>query len=217
MGFRLQHLLLFYEKLSCNIFIISYRGYGESQGEPSEAGLQLDAVAAMEYLLNREDVNPDLIFLYGQSLGGAVAISVAAHPQYAHKIRGTIVENTFTCISEVCDQVFPLLKYIKPFVLRMDWPSLRRMSSVQAPILFLSGLRDELIPASQMEALYQAASSASPSIRHEMVTFPTGTHNDTWMRGGHSYTVAILKFLQTHSRGRGPISAQSSLKKKNNK
>ena len=93
-----------------NVLIVSYRGYGASEGEPGEAGMILDAEAAWQYLQKRPDVNKKTIFVFGRSLGGAVAISLAQ--KYGDEMCGLIVENTFTCISDmVCMCVQSILLY----------------------------------------------------------------------------------------------------------
>lgn len=76
MGFRLPNLLSLHEKLTVNIFILSYRGYGESEGNPDEDGLKVDAMAALDYVIHQrsDDVDEKRLFLFGRSLGGAVAI-----------------------------------------------------------------------------------------------------------------------------------------------
>src|SRR3989338_4815908 len=73
---RLEKILMFHE-LGLNVFIIDYRGYGKSQGKPTEDGLYQDALAAYEYLKTRKDVNTDKIIAYGDSLGAVAAIDLA--------------------------------------------------------------------------------------------------------------------------------------------
>ena len=85
MGLRMDIIQLFYRALSANIFIISYRGYGNSTGTPDEDGLILDAEAAMEYITQRDDINQSKLFAFGQSLGGAVTISLISG-KYGHLV-----------------------------------------------------------------------------------------------------------------------------------
>jgi alpha/beta superfamily hydrolase len=68
-----------FQKVKANIMLLDYRGYGQSEGSPSQAGLVMDAEAALDYLLLRRDVvDPDQVFLFGRSLGGAVAMELAS-------------------------------------------------------------------------------------------------------------------------------------------
>jgi len=148
-----------------NLLLLEYRGYGESEGEPSEAGLILDAKAALKFLYSNPTIDRDQIFLFGQSLGGAVAASVAASTgdddAYAARIRGVILENTFLSISAMAERVFlPLRlvpeKLMRPF-LRSQWRTCDAVARIRAPILFLSGLRDHMVGPEQMKELYRIA------------------------------------------------------------
>jgi abhydrolase domain-containing protein 13 len=130
------------------------------------------------------------IFLFGRSIGGAVAIATAAGPK-ADNLAGIVVENTFTSIDNMIDVVLPPLKIFK-FLNRNPWNSLTEISSVETPILFISGLRDELVPPAHMKTLYEAATKSRKKL---FVTVANGTHNDTWFRGGHAYREAIRNFV----------------------
>jgi alpha/beta superfamily hydrolase len=77
MGWRLPNFNLLHKELEINILAVSYRGYGESEGEPSESGLQMDALAALDWVKTQPEVNKKLVFLFGRSLGGAVALHLA--------------------------------------------------------------------------------------------------------------------------------------------
>jgi abhydrolase domain-containing protein 13 len=93
LGHRLPIAKVLQEILPCNVFLLSYRGYGRSEGEPSEHGIRMDAEAGLEYLLNREDIKGSKIILYGQSIGGAVAIDIAS--RFEEFVDALILENTF--------------------------------------------------------------------------------------------------------------------------
>ena len=140
----------------CNVLLLSYRGYGASQGSPSQAGFVNDARAAIAYLADRaQDIDVSKVFLFGRSIGGACAIHVAAQHQHQQEegrrqrsvngqrdgstrlcIKGIIVENTFTSIDDMIDVVFPVLSFAKPLN-RNKWNSLRAIQKIRAPILFL--------------------------------------------------------------------------------
>jgi pimeloyl-ACP methyl ester carboxylesterase len=196
MGMRLQNIKLLYDACDVNVLIVSYRGYGESSGEPNEKGLEIDAEATFQYALSRSDVvDADNLFVFGRSLGGAVAVSLACRTGGA--IRGLVLENTFTCIGAMMDKLFPVLRPVKRWLLRMDWPSLQRIGDVETPVLFISGLQDELIPPGQMLALYTAAVAART---RRLLKLP-GTHNDTWRQGGEAYVIAIRDFIIANRKG----------------
>lgn len=118
-----------------NILMVSYRGYGLSGGSPTENGIRLDAQAALEYLLSRDGegkVNPTKIVVYGQSIGGAVAIYLASTSP--DKIAGLIVENTFISLPVLIRHVFPALAWAAPLLLHQLWESNLRLEELSAKI-----------------------------------------------------------------------------------
>ncbi len=134
-GHRLHDVQEWYSR-GYNLFMVSYRGYGNSEGEPSEKGLAMDADAAVSYLSEQEDeVNRERIYLFGRSIGGAVAMA-AASGKYANRIRGMVIENSFTSIDEMIDVVLPALRFFK-FLNRNKWNNKKRLKDVKAPTLFI--------------------------------------------------------------------------------
>lgn len=112
-GHRLQNAKGFIMRCGVNVLMVDYRGYGQSTGEPSEQGLHDDARATFNYLLTRNDLDHNQICLFGRSLGGAVAIDLAADTEYSRSIMCVIVENSFTSIQEMaCHLLHPNFKYI---------------------------------------------------------------------------------------------------------
>jgi fermentation-respiration switch protein FrsA (DUF1100 family) len=183
-----------YRKLGCNVLLVDYRGFGHSEGEPTETGLQLDAEAVLDAMHARDDIDSSKIFLFGRSLGGAVSVFLAE--KRPHMISGLILENTFLSISSMVDTLMPWLSYVKPIVLRIDWSNERRIKKISHPILFVAGLQDELVPHSHMKQLRVLASASRRVEWHEV---PYGTHNDSWLRGGESYYQALRKFIESVS------------------
>eukprot|EP00292_Cryptomonas_paramecium_P011032 CAMPEP_0113711170 /NCGR_PEP_ID=MMETSP0038_2-20120614/30597_1 /TAXON_ID=2898 /ORGANISM="Cryptomonas paramecium" /LENGTH=323 /DNA_ID=CAMNT_0000637375 /DNA_START=60 /DNA_END=1027 /DNA_ORIENTATION=- /assembly_acc=CAM_ASM_000170 len=174
-----------FQKVKANVLLVDYRGYGQSEGSPSEAGLKLDAEAALDLLLARPDVvDPAAIFLFGRSLGGAVAIDLAARREEA--VRGLVVENTFTGIEELVKFLSPAL--CRPVLrnLSSKWDSVGVIRQIRRPILFLSGRADEIVPPHMMTALYKAATLSDG---REMASFPKGRHNSTCLARGYYETI----------------------------
>jgi len=203
-GFRLPNAKEMYKKLDCNILLVEYRGYGDSDDiSPTEAGLKLDSEAAVEFIQKHPKIDPTKIILFGRSLGGAVAFHVAKSWDQNNKkneerqpLAGIIVENTFCSIDEMVDIIFPFLKPVKGPLLRMHWNSKeisRTLSSLS--ILYLAGEKDEIVPHSQMQDLYRLSSSNNKNSFFHVV--PTGQHNDTWLQGGSQYWKAIKTYIQT--------------------
>lgn len=105
-GHRVPIAKVLEENLGCNVLMLEYRGYGMSTGTPNEEGLTLDAQTALDYIRNRKDIEGTKIVVYGQSLGGAVAIQLVAKNQEAGDVVGLIVENTFTSMRKMIPRFF---------------------------------------------------------------------------------------------------------------
>ena len=144
-----------YFELEVNILLVGYRGYGHSEGTPSEAGLELDAEAIFQFAQDHKEINNQKLFMTGRSLGGAVCIQLAEKVQ--DKVCGIILENTFTSISDMADHIFPLFKRFKHILLRMHWPSIDRIPKVKVPMLFVGGTQDEVVPAPHTKRLHDSA------------------------------------------------------------
>ena len=100
-GLRMDYFETIYRHLGVNIVTFAYRGYSNSEGSPTEAGLKLDSDAIINFVKNENSINKNRVFLLGRSLGGAVALhTVKNHPTL---FRGVIVENTFTSLPDMVD------------------------------------------------------------------------------------------------------------------
>ncbi len=190
-GNRLYVIEMLYLELEVNVLIVGYRGYGHSEGTPSEPGLEKDAEAIFEFALEHKEINNQSIFTIGRSLGGAVSVQLAEKVQEA--ICGMILENTFTSISDITDDIFPHLKFFKKLILRMFWPSDKRIPNVRVPMLFIVGTHDEIVPVHHTKKLHDAATNA---IFKQYYAVQGGTHNDTWLKGGKDYIYVLKDFLE---------------------
>ncbi|KAF4527333.1 hypothetical protein B566_EDAN001110 [Ephemera danica] len=203
MGHRLHNALGMYQHLGCNLLMLDYRGYGMSQGSPSEEGLYMDAQAALHLLASRRDINHKEVIIFGRSLGGSVAIDLLSRPDFSMKVWCMIVENTFTSIPDMATiligwrmiRMLPLCCYKNKFM------SVNKMSRVTQPSLFISGLADTLVPPRMMSQLHQHCGSP----HKQLLCFDTGTHNETWTCPGYYH--AIKTFLND-LRERGANSVQ---------
>lgn len=189
-GSRLDSIELFLDKLNCNVFILGYRGYGNSTGTPTEEGLQYDIRAAVRYVFEEASIDTSKVFLLGRSLGGAAAIYAASTSE--HRVRGLIIENTFTSISQLTDYWAPRLTWVRALILRNHWDSIERIPSIEIPIMFVSGRQDALIPPVQMDQLYAAATRAQFKHLH---TVEDGQHHSTW-RVAPLYHQWLSDFIQ---------------------
>jgi fermentation-respiration switch protein FrsA (DUF1100 family) len=178
-----------YRGLNVNVLIFDYRGYGNSTGTPTERGLELDAEAVLEYALGLPTINPKKLYIYGKSLGGAVALSVATKVQ--DKVLGLVLENSFTSLAAVISQHMPYLNYVQPLLLANYWPSIERVPSIRRPILFIYAEHDELIDNSNTKKLHEAATA---SIYKRLYMVRGGSHNTCHQDDPLGY----LRELQTY-------------------
>ena len=189
-GHRLPLGQVLAESLGCHVFMAEYRGYGLSTGAPSEDGLTIDGQTALDYVRNHEELRKTKIVIYGQSLGGAVTVRLVQANQDIGDIAGVILENTFTSIRKLIPSVMPPAKYIASWC-HQKWSTdetIVKITNKDIPILFLSGLKDEIVPAHMMKTLYQSCQT-----RKVFKTFPDGDHNSTVAEPG--YFDAIWQFL----------------------
>lgn len=143
-GHRLPIARMLIAASGCNVFMLEYRGYGISTGQPDESGLNIDAQTALDYLRDRAETRDHRIVVYGQSLGGAVGIRLVAKNQAAN-ISGLILENTFLSMRKLIPSIMPPAKYLA-YLCHQVWPSDSLIPNIKVPTLFLSGLQDEIIP-----------------------------------------------------------------------
>ncbi|KAG5898082.1 hypothetical protein JTB14_001786 [Gonioctena quinquepunctata] len=195
MGHRLQNCVGLYHNLQCNILLVEYRGYGLSEGSPSEEGIYMDARASIDYLCTRNDISHSEIIVFGRSLGGAVAIDLAMREEYASKIWCLIVENTFTSIPHMAKVLlgWKILQYFPLFFYKNKFMSYQKVQQLRIPTLFVSGMADTLVPPQMMHELYNRCSS----FRKQLLQVPAGTHNETWQIQGYYRSLAV--FLQNCS------------------
>lgn len=204
-GHRLPIGKVLSEALGCHVFMPEYRGYGLSTGSPDENGLNIDAQTALDYVRAHPDMKNTKIVIYGQSLGGAVSIKLLAtnlekaakasqsdeKVEKETKIAGIILENTFLSIRKLIPSVMPPARYISMFC-HQRWASDEIMPTLPVdgpPILFLSGLKDEIVPPIMMRTLHDLCSLK----RKSWQAFPNGDHNSTVSEP--SYFDAIWEFL----------------------
>jgi len=198
-GHRLPLAKVFYLRMRCNVLMLHYRGYGHSQGSPSEKGLRIDAQTALDYLTSHPTLSPSTesstpgskIILYGQSIGGAVALDLAARNPNA--IAGLILENTFLSIPRLIPTAIPLLSPFS-FLCHQKWDNANTITKLppSMPLLMLSGKQDEVVPSSHMMELWEIAQKSGRK-HATWIDFETGAHNDTCVQPG--YWVAISDFV----------------------
>ena len=192
-------------RLLCNILIVDYRGYGQSTGKSDETGIKNDAkfiINQLDELSKPEklDFDRSKVVVFGRSIGGAVAIYLATNAEVKDKVSGYIIENTFTSMKDLVSVLLPkVLRYLTIF-LNSSWESelFLKHLGLKTPMLFLAAENDEMVPHSQMERLFQAATDAyegsSDSLGVRMVKFPKGGHMDLPIHN-ENYFAEIQKWM----------------------
>jgi fermentation-respiration switch protein FrsA (DUF1100 family) len=160
-------LALLRERAGVSVFAWDYRGYGHSGGKPSEKNLLADARAAQLWLAEHEGIRPEDVVLYGRSLGGAVAVGLAAE----HPVRGMVLERTFADMVETAAYHFPWLPV--KLLMRNRYPSAKRIAAYTGPLLMTHGTADRIVPFEMGKRLFDAATT--PNKRFFVVE--GGDHN----------------------------------------
>jgi fermentation-respiration switch protein FrsA (DUF1100 family) len=176
--------LAIFHQLGLNVLIIDYRGYGRSQGRPSELGLYRDAEAAWHYLQEQRGFQPGDIIIFGRSLGGAVATQLASRVQP----RALILESTFSSVREMAHLMMPWLSRL--FYLRYDFDTAEVISRVRAPLLVMHSPQDEIIPYTMGQQVFNAAREPKTFFRLQ------GGHNDGFLLTQPEYGWALEGFLK---------------------
>jgi len=178
---RLEKIQMLFD-LGMNVFIFDYRGYGISQGCPSEKGIYLDAMAAFDYLTGRRDIRHDRILAYGASLGGAAATELALH----RPVKGLVLHSTFTSAKDVGKKILP---FAPRFLIRTDMGVIGRVPQISIPKLIIHSPQDEVIPYEMGERLFEAAAGPKEFLRLD------GAHNDNHVASYDVYMKGMREFL----------------------
>ncbi|HUR39246.1 MAG TPA: alpha/beta hydrolase [Planctomycetota bacterium] len=169
------------QALGVNVFAVEWRGYGKSEGKPSEEGLYRDARAAWDWLLTK--TTADKIVIHGESLGGGPACELASTVPCA----GLILQSTFTSIPDMAPRVMPLFP---KFLVRTKYDNLAKVPKIGCRKLFLHSQADEMIPFDMGRKLYDAASEPK-----ECTWFTGIGHNEMTISRAKKYYSRIAEFL----------------------
>ncbi len=182
---RLDSINIFHQ-LRLSVFIIDYQGYGRSEGKPSETATYDDALSAWRFLTEQKQIAPEMILIFGRSLGAAVAAWLAAQ----HAPRALILESAFTSVTDMGKMLYPLLP--ANLLTRYPYDTLGRIQTIRCPILVLHSPDDEIIPFHFGEQLYQSANEPKQFFRMR------GGHNDGFLVSGTGYINTLKQFISTH-------------------
>ena len=167
-----------------SVLLLDYRGYGGNPGTPSEEGLRRDVRAAREYLAHRAEVDPTRIFYFGESLGAAAVVDLAAE----HPPAGVVLRSPFTSLAEVGRLHYPWLPVRQ--LLRDRFDSIGTIPRLKSPVLVVAGERDSIVPLDQSRALYEAAPKPK-----RLVVVEGADHNDAELLDGEQLIEAVLRFI----------------------
>ncbi len=184
-GNRISKIKFFHD-LGLNILAFDYRGYGLSEGVPSESGIYLDAQAVFDYVQTRSDVDFRRTIAYGASLGGVVMIDLAV----SRKVACLIVESSISSAKEMAHRMYP---YLPKFLMSLKFDSLSKIHQVSVPKIFLHSHQDEVVPFSMGHKLYQKALDPKEFI----VTL--GSHNEGALMSDPIVKEQLVRFLKAHS------------------
>jgi uncharacterized protein len=199
--FRIEQL----HALGYSVLAIDYRGFGQSHGElPSETTVYEDARIAWERFQTLQP-DPSKRLIYGHSLGGAVAIDLAAElgKQLPLPVRGLVIESTFTSLADVATAVANTSLPVR-WLLSQKFDSIDKIADIRMPLLVVHGLDDRYVPPRFSEQLFKAAQEPK-----RLMLVPGASHNNSMSLAGRSYGQALDKLMQakmpaqmvTHSTG----------------
>lgn len=186
-GGNISHRLDIYRVwhgLGVNFLAFDYRGYGLSEGKPSEKGTYQDAKAGYDWLLSK-GFKPENIIMFGESLGGGIASWIAAE----HKVGALVLQSTYTSVPDLGTEIFPYLPV--RLLATIHYNTIERLPKINVPLLILHSRSDTLIRFHHAEKNFNAANE--PKLLHEVL----GDHNETLFAGAEQYKEGVEKFLQT--------------------
>jgi fermentation-respiration switch protein FrsA (DUF1100 family) len=170
-------------ELGLNVLAFDYRGYGQSEGRPTEAGTHLDTESAWRYLVENRRVPAGELIILGRSLGGAVAAALAEkHPPAA-----LILESTFTSLPDEGQDLLPFVPM--RLLVRFDYNTLVRMHRIRCPVLVVHSRQDSLIAFKHAERLFDAA--AEPKTLLEL----SGGHDSAYVTSAELHRKGLEDFL----------------------
>ena len=180
---RLDNLRELY-RIGLSVFLFDYRGYGRSQGRPSEEGLYQDAIGAYDYLTRTRMIRPERIVLFGRSLGAAVAGELAAQKPAA----ALILESPFPSVEAVAKFHYGGLPV--HWLLGAEFRLIDRLPHLSLPKLIIHGDRDDIIPLELGRRVFEAAKSPK-----EWYVIQGADHNNTYQVGGGAYVLRLATFI----------------------
>ncbi len=181
------------QQLPANVLAVDYRGYGESEGRPTEEGVYRDAEAAYDYLVRERKTPPEQIVVLGQSLGTAVAVDVVTKRQ----VSALILEAGFPSAKRVAQQAMGLPGL--GWIIRARFDSAAKLKSVRTPVLVAHCRKDSVMPFVLGEELYAAA-----NLPKQFVVYPGDCHEPLYTADPDDYAARLREFLGLATKTQNP-------------
>lgn len=169
-GGNLSHRVKFFALLrdaGFGVLGLDYRGYGASEGSPSEEGLYHDARATINHAIKALSLSPEKIIIYGESLGTGVAVQMANE----YKIAALILQSPFTSMTATSQYHYPWLPV--RLLLKDRYDSMKKIANINVPVLFFHGEMDNIVPFTSGKELFSKANEPKQAIY-----FPDKGHNN---------------------------------------
>ena len=182
---RLESIQIFH-RLGLNVFIFDYRGYGRSEGNPSEIGTYRDVEAVWQYLVEERQVSPNRIIIFGRSLGSAVAAWLANR----HTPGALILESTFTSVPDIAARLYPYLPV--RLLSRFKYNTAEYLDEVDCPVLIVHSREDEIMPFSHGQQLFERARGPKEFLEI------SGTHNEGFITSEKRYIEGLNTFISEY-------------------
>lgn len=189
-------LLSLLNELGCDVLIFDYRGYGGSDGQPSEAAITADSRKVWEFAREELGFDREKIIVFGQSLGGGVATRLVWELcQTEEQPAGLVLQATFTSMVDAAKMHYPWLPVNALLVDR--YPSVNLIPEITCPILVIHGVPDEVVPYELGQRLFEAApAESSNGIKKKFVDLPGAGHNNIYHVALDEVRQAKLEFLE---------------------
>ena len=169
-------------RTGAHVLALEYRGYGQSEGTPSEAGIYLDARAAYDWAVARAPASS--LWVLGESLGGGAACELAA----TREVAGLVLVTAFTSIPDMAAISFPWLPL--RLLVRTRFDNLAKLARVRAPVMVIHGRRDDIVPFAMGQRLFAKAAEPKRSL-----WLKRARHNDVFYTEGELVLNEIRKFI----------------------
>ena len=189
-GGNISHLvdrIGLFNGLGLNTFVFDYRGYGESEGSPSEEGTYLDAAAAWDVVVEQKEIDPENIVVYGWSMGGAIAAQLVASRGRGEQAGKLVLESAFTSIPDLGEELYPLFPARR--LARFGYDTQRYLEQSDCPVLIVHSVEDELISITHGRRLFETVGARGRMLETR------GTHASGYSESSAAYRAALEEFI----------------------